>query len=184
MRSRNGSAGRNQSPATVALPYIWVIACGVGTIIPGLTGVSLAVVAVKGIVIPSVGIRIVTPSRRVTSAPGVSSVVPAMLPVCPRGHCEAVVQAGDTAVKSAAVETPFTPVRRCAGKIRPAENSRGKQRSCNVHYILPLPRPASAFAYGGSTSSTGRSRMPPGSRPTLCRLCASRTSGSISAEYT
>jgi hypothetical protein len=95
VRPRNGSAGWNRLPSRVALGYVGVVARGIGTIVPRLSGVRLAVVvAVIWIVI-----WIVAPIQAVVPPPAVASVVPGMLPVTPAITAEAFVQPGDATVK-------------------------------------------------------------------------------------
>jgi hypothetical protein len=59
------SASRNRLPSGIALGYIRVIACGIGTIVPGLAGERLVVViiAVIRVVCLAIRIRIVSPPQ-------------------------------------------------------------------------------------------------------------------------
>jgi hypothetical protein len=101
------SVSRDRLPAGVALGYVGIIACRIGAIVPGLTGVSRAVVviAVIRVAIPSVSIRIVTQSQPVTPPPAIASIMPAVLPVTPAAVTETIALTGDTAVNSTAVKS-------------------------------------------------------------------------------
>src|SRR5712671_6589138 len=100
------SAGWNRLPAGVALRYIRVIACRIGAIVPGLAGVRLAVAVIVVIrIIAPVRIIIIRPRQSgAGQPPAVPPAVPAMVPVPPALAAEAVVQAREATVETAAVE--------------------------------------------------------------------------------
>jgi hypothetical protein len=100
------SVGWNRLPAGVALRYIGVIACWIGAIVPGLTGVRLAVVVVTVVVIVAV-VRVIVrpPQPGAGPPPAVASVVPAMVPVATIHVPKTIVQAGEAPVEAAAVKS-------------------------------------------------------------------------------
>jgi hypothetical protein len=96
----NGSAGWNRLPGGIALGYIWIIVCRIGAIVPGLTGVRLAVVVAPP------RICIICPRQsRAGQPPAIASVVPAMIPVTS-------TDIGETAVRiDTMVYNPDLPTR-------------------------------------------------------------------------
>jgi len=131
VRRRQRSIPWNCLPAGIALRHIRVIAARIGTIIPGLRGVGLAVVIIAIVwrVIPPVGIcdrsteeKPVIAKSLAVEAPIVKSISVEPAPVHTReGTVKSTHSAAVEAAKSTAVETPAPAMRPGIGEIWLAE---------------------------------------------------------------